>query len=80
MAASVQFFGRLRSESHGHRQRPSISNRSRNLGVDARRPTATTQVSRKEFGVNFNGLLETGGGVVGDKVKITLHIEAIRAD
>ncbi len=41
--------------------------------------TATTQVSRKEFGLNWNGLLETGGVLVGDKVKITLHIEAIRA-
>jgi polyisoprenoid-binding protein YceI len=42
--------------------------------------TATTQISRSDFGVNFNGLLETGGVVVSDKVKITLHIEAIRAD
>jgi polyisoprenoid-binding protein YceI len=41
--------------------------------------TATTQISRGEFGVNFNGVLETGGVIVSDKVKITLHIEAIRA-
>lgn len=41
--------------------------------------TATTQVSRGDFGVNFNGLLETGGVIVSDKVKITLHIEAVRA-
>lgn len=41
--------------------------------------TATTQISRGEFGVNFNGLLETGGVIVSDKVKITLHIEAVRA-
>ena len=41
--------------------------------------TATAQISRGEFGVNFNGLLETGGVIVSDKVKITLHIEAIRA-
>ena len=41
--------------------------------------TATTQISRGDFGVNFNGLLETGGVIVSDKVKITLHIEAIRA-
>jgi len=40
--------------------------------------TATTQMSRKEFNVLYNQLLETGGAVVGDNVKITLHIEAIR--
>jgi polyisoprenoid-binding protein YceI len=41
--------------------------------------TATTQINRGDFGVNFNGLLETGGVIVSDKVKITLHIEAVRA-
>jgi len=40
--------------------------------------TATTQISRKEFGIRVNQLLESGGAVVGDNVKITLHIEAIR--
>jgi polyisoprenoid-binding protein YceI len=41
--------------------------------------TATTQINRSDFGVSFNGLLETGGVIVSDKVKITLHIEAVRA-
>ena len=41
--------------------------------------TATTQINRSHFGVSFNGLLETGGVIVSDKVKITLHIEAVRA-
>jgi len=40
--------------------------------------TATTQINRGDFGVSFNGALETGGVIVGDKVKITLHIEAMR--
>lgn len=40
--------------------------------------TATTQISRKEFGIRWNQLIESGGAVVGDNVKITLHIEAIR--
>ena len=40
--------------------------------------TATTQISRREFGVKWNQLLETGGAVVGDNVQITLHLEAIR--
>ena len=40
--------------------------------------TATTQISRKEFGVKWNQLIEAGGAAVGDNVKITLHIEAVR--
>ncbi len=40
--------------------------------------TATTQISRHEFGVKWNELIETGGAVVSDDVKITLHIEAVR--
>ena len=42
--------------------------------------TATTAISRKEFGLKWNALLETGGAVVGDRVKITLHIAAVRQD
>ncbi len=42
--------------------------------------TATTRISRKEFGVKWNQLVETGGAIVGDNVKITIHIEAIRQD
>jgi polyisoprenoid-binding protein YceI len=40
--------------------------------------TATTEISRKEFNVRWNQLIESGGAVVSDNVKITLHIEAIR--
>lgn len=42
--------------------------------------TAETTLSRKEFGLKWNALLETGGAVVGDRVKVTLHIEAVRQD
>lgn len=42
--------------------------------------TATTEVNRKDFGVNWNGAIEGGGVVVGDKVKITLHIAAVQRD
>ena len=42
--------------------------------------TAETTISRKEFGLKWNALLETGGAIVGDKVKVTLHIEAVRQD
>lgn len=40
--------------------------------------TATTKINRKDFGVNWNGVIETGGVVVGDAVKITLNIAAVR--
>jgi polyisoprenoid-binding protein YceI len=40
--------------------------------------TATTTIDRKDFGLNWNQALETGGVLVGDKVKIALHMEAVR--
>jgi polyisoprenoid-binding protein YceI len=40
--------------------------------------TAATKISRKEFGLAFNALTDTGGVVVGDEVKITLEAELIR--
>lgn len=40
--------------------------------------SATAKLSRKDFGLTWNAALETGGVVVGDEVKITLDIEAVR--
>jgi len=40
--------------------------------------SATTKISRKEFGLTWNKLMETGGAVVGDEVTIRLDIEATR--
>jgi len=40
--------------------------------------TATTKINRKEFGLNWNAALETGGVVVGDEVSITLDVEAVK--
>lgn len=39
---------------------------------------ATTTISRKDFGLTWNAALEAGGVLVGDKVTITLEIEAIK--
>jgi polyisoprenoid-binding protein YceI len=39
--------------------------------------TATTQISRNEFGVKWNQLIESGGAVVSDKVD-HLNVEAVR--
>jgi polyisoprenoid-binding protein YceI len=42
--------------------------------------TAQTSLNREDFGLKYNAVLETGGVVVGDKVKITLHIEAVQQE
>ena len=39
---------------------------------------ATTTLNRKNFGLNWNGLLPDGDAMIGDNVKITLDIEAIQ--
>ena len=41
--------------------------------------TAETEISRKDFGLEWNVALEAGGFVVGDKVKIVLEIEALKS-
>jgi polyisoprenoid-binding protein YceI len=39
--------------------------------------SATAEINRRDFGVNFSAVMETGGAVVGDKVTIQLEIEAV---
>jgi len=39
---------------------------------------ATTEIDREEFGITWNQALETGGVLVGRKVKIEIELEAIR--
>jgi len=39
--------------------------------------TATGEINRKDFGIDFNAALETGGLVVADKVTVQLEIEAV---
>jgi len=39
--------------------------------------TATGELNRSDFGVDFNAVLETGGVVVSDKVNLHLEIEAV---
>jgi polyisoprenoid-binding protein YceI len=39
--------------------------------------TATGEINRRDFGVNFSAVMETGGAVVSDKVTIQLEIEAV---
>lgn len=41
--------------------------------------SAKTSINRKDFGLGWNAVLETGGVLVGEKIEITLEIEAIQA-
>ena len=38
---------------------------------------AATTINRKDFNINYNRLIEAGGVVVGDEVKINIEIEAV---
>jgi len=47
-------------------------------GKTRRGATATTTLNRFDYGLAWNQLMETGGLVVGDQVKITLEVELIK--
>ena len=40
--------------------------------------SATTSIDRREFGLTWNQVLETGGVMVGDRIDIAIDIEAVR--
>lgn len=39
--------------------------------------SATTEIARKDFGIDFNIPLDGGGAVIGDRIKIGLEVEAV---
>jgi polyisoprenoid-binding protein YceI len=41
--------------------------------------SARTRINRKDFGLTWNAPLETRGVLVGDEVRVSLEVEAIRA-
>jgi polyisoprenoid-binding protein YceI len=41
--------------------------------------SASTSLDRKDFGLNWNQALETGGVLVGDRVDVELEIQAVKA-
>ena len=41
---------------------------------------ARATINRKDFGVNFNALLETGGVAVGEKVKLEVDVELTQVE
>ena len=40
--------------------------------------SAETKINRKDFGLNWNMALETGGFIVGDEVKVTVNLELVK--
>jgi polyisoprenoid-binding protein YceI len=40
--------------------------------------SATTRISRKDFGLTWNKMIEAGGAVVGDEVSVSIDIEAVK--
>ncbi len=56
-----------------HGAGPGLQPGSEVLGL-----SASTEIDRRDFGVSFNGVLEGGNIVVGNKVKIELEVEAAR--
>lgn len=40
--------------------------------------SATTEIDREEWGMGFNTALETGGVLVGTRVKVSIELEAVR--
>jgi len=47
-------------------------------GLLRRGASATTRIERKDFGLTWNAVLESGGFVVGDEVDITIDAEMVR--
>jgi len=41
--------------------------------------SATTKIDRRDYGLNFNAALETGGVLVGEEVHITLELEFVQS-
>ena len=57
----------------------AVSDESKDLyGMIRVGTSATTKISRKEFGLVWNAILETGGVALADEVKITLDVQFVR--
>ncbi len=47
-------------------------------GNTRRGATASTKINRKDYGLTWNKVLEAGGVVVGDEIRISLEVEFIK--
>ena len=41
--------------------------------------SATTRIDRREFGLTWNQVLESGGVLVGNEIRITIEVEATKS-
>jgi polyisoprenoid-binding protein YceI len=48
------------------------------VGRPAHRLSASGEIDREQGGMNWNQVLETGGLVIGKKVKLDLEVEAVK--
>jgi polyisoprenoid-binding protein YceI len=49
------------------------------MGHIRRGASASTKINRKDFGLNWNKAMETGGVLVGDEVDINIEVELVKA-
>jgi polyisoprenoid-binding protein YceI len=49
-------------------------------GITSAGFTATAKINRKDWGLNWNVALETGGWLVGDTITISIELEIIKQD
>ncbi len=54
---------------------PAVKDPQGNIRVGA---SATTKLNRKDFGINYNSILDNGGAMVGDNVDLTLDVELLQ--
>jgi polyisoprenoid-binding protein YceI len=40
--------------------------------------TATATLNRKDFGISFNGMMDSGGAIVGDMVNVSIEAELVK--
>jgi polyisoprenoid-binding protein YceI len=40
--------------------------------------SASTTINRKDFGITFNKLLDNGGAMIGDDIRIEIEIEGLK--
>jgi polyisoprenoid-binding protein YceI len=59
----------------------SFNGRGKNpFGKEVAGFTAEATLNRRDFGLNWNAALESGGLLVGDKVNVLVEIQAVMQD
>ena len=70
---------------HGETQTVELEGEYQGTGTDPWGGTrvafeASTQINRKDYGLNWNQVLEAGGVLVSEKVDITLEVQAVQEE